>query len=37
MEYLRAWGPVIHFERPWASAIFPSSVMAALSVTRGVW
>ena len=27
--------PVIHFEAPWTSAILPSSVMAAFSVTCG--
>ena len=32
----RAFSPVIHFDSPRAVAIFPSNVIAALTVTNGV-
>ena len=36
MPQARAASPVIHFDSPLAVAIFPSSVMAAFTVTNGV-
>ena len=36
IPYPRAFSPVIHFDSPLAVAIFPSSVIAAFTVTNGV-